>query len=123
MVIASSKQVSCTFRNSAGELESYDGTIRKLGIDIGVSGGGRIIWDVFAPSGAVVRGALAGNYAGGTAGASVGAGLAANALVGGSRRSVALQPVSLEGTSGVNLAVGVADLQLRYIPERRDRRR
>lgn len=119
-IIGSNKAVTCTFQNSAGELETYTGQIRKFGLDIGATTQGVIVWGVFAPSGRVVRGALAGNYAGGSAEASVIAGLGANALVGGSNRSVALQPLSVSGQTGINLAVGVADLQLNYVrPARR----
>jgi hypothetical protein len=70
------------------------------------------VWSVFAPSGRYSRGALAGNYSGASAEATVGAGLGANVLLGGSNRSFALQPVSLQGQSGLNIAAGVADLQL-----------
>lgn len=116
LVIASQKELACTFRNSRGEPEIYTGVIRRLGLDVGATGGGQIAWAVFAPSGRVVRGALAGDYGGAGAEATVGAGLGANVLVGGSNRSVALQPVSLQGQTGVNFAIGVAELQLRYAP-------
>ena len=116
MIVASQRQLACTFRNARGEPEIYTGAISRLGIDIGATGGGEMAWAVFAPSGRMVRGALAGNYGGASAEATVGAGLGANVLVGGSDRSVALQPVSLQGQTGLNLAIGVADLQLRYEP-------
>jgi hypothetical protein len=86
--------------------------IRRFGLDIGATSGGQLVWSVLARS-RVPVGALAGEYAGGSAEATVGGGVGANVLVGGSRRSIALQPVSLTGQTGVNLAVGVADLQLR----------
>lgn len=121
-IIGSNKAVTCTFQNSIGELETYTGSIKKFGLDIGATSQGVIVWNVFAPSGRVVQGALAGNYAGASAEASVVAGLGANALVGGSNRSVALQPLSVSGQTGVNLAVGVADLQLRYVQPARRRR-
>jgi hypothetical protein len=73
-------------------------------------------WSVFAPSGRIARGALAGVYAGATAEATVGAGLGANVLLGGSDRSIALQPLSVQGQAGLNLAVGVADLILVAAP-------
>ena len=38
------------------------------------------------------------------ASATVGVGLGANVLVGGSGNSIALQPVSIEGTTGLNVA-------------------
>ena len=79
-----------------------------------------MIWSVFAPSGWVSRGALAGIYAGATAEATVGAGLGANVLVGGSDRSIALQPLSVQGQAGLNVAVGVADLILVAAPPPRE---
>jgi Protein of unknown function (DUF992) len=128
LIIASQKELICNFRNSRGEYEVYTGAIRKFGLDIGATAGGQMIWSVFAPSGWVSRGALAGVYAGATAEATVGAGLGANVLVGGSDRSVALQPLSIQGQAGLNVAVGVADLILvatpppREPPPRRQRR-
>jgi Protein of unknown function (DUF992) len=128
LIIASQKELICNFRNSRGEYEVYTGAIRKFGLDIGATAGGQMIWSVFAPSGWVSRGALAGVYAGATAEATVGAGLGANVLVGGSDRSVALQPLSIQGQAGLNVAVGVADLILvatpppRKPPPRRQRR-
>jgi hypothetical protein len=118
MVVVSRKEVTCTFQNAAGELETYDGAISKLGVDIGVTQGFGIVWAVFAPSGNVVRGALSGSYVGGTAQATVGVGVGANALIGGFRRSVSLQPLSLSGQTGLNVAAGVAELQLQLRPER-----
>ncbi|HEY0442338.1 MAG TPA: DUF992 domain-containing protein, partial [Xanthobacteraceae bacterium] len=61
MVVVSRKEVTCTFQNAAGELETYDGAISKLGVDLGVTQGFGIVWAVFAPSGNVVRGALSGS--------------------------------------------------------------
>ena len=98
----------------AGPIEYYTGTISKLGVDIGVTGGGIMVWLVFAPTNRPVGG-LSGNYVGGSAEASVVAGLGANALVGGSNRSVALQPLSVSGQVGLNIAAGVAGLDLRYV--------
>jgi len=118
MVVASRKDVACTFQNAAGELETYDGGISKLGVDLGVTQGSGIVWAVFAPSGNVVRGALSGTYVGGTAQATVGVGVGANALIGGFRRSISLQPLSVSGQTGFNVAAGVAELRLQLRPER-----
>ena len=113
LIITSQREMTCTFNNSRGELEVYTGSIRRFGLDIGATAGGQMVWSVFAPSGPWVRGALAGSYSGASAEATVVAGLGANVLLGGSRRSVALQPLSVQGQGGLNLAVGVADLELR----------
>src|SRR5215207_4936854 len=104
MIIGSQRDMACTFTNSRGEPEVYVGRIRRFGLDIGATAASQIVWTVFAPSGRFSRGALAE--------ATVVAGLGANVLVGGSNRSVALQPLSVQGQAGLNVAAGVADLQL-----------
>jgi hypothetical protein len=111
-IIASKKQVTCMFTPSApGPREVYVGSITKFGLGIGATSGGEMVWSVFAPSNRKF-GALAGHYAGATAEATVGVGAGANVLVGGSNRTVTLQPVSVQGQTGLNLAVGVAGLDL-----------
>jgi len=112
LIIGSRKQVTCSFTPSAGgPREAYVGAIGKFGLDLGVTAGGRMVWAVYAPTNAP-RAALTGTYAGASAEASVGAGLGANVLVGGSNRTIALQPLSVQGQAGINLAVGVAGLTL-----------
>ncbi|MBV9261352.1 MAG: DUF992 domain-containing protein [Pseudolabrys sp.] len=113
LIVTSKKDVRCLFTPSAaGPREVYVGSITKFGLDIGATAGGEMIWAVFAPS-QRVRGALAGNYGGASGEATVGAGLGANVLVGGSNRTVALQPLSVQGQTGLNVAVGVSGLELR----------
>jgi len=115
MIVASQKLVSCSFTPSAGgRREIYQGTISKLGVDVGATDRGRMVWAVFAPTNKI-RGALAGEYAGASAEATVGAGAGANVLVGGSNRTITLQPISVQGQTGLNLAVGVAGLKLQAI--------
>lgn len=113
IIVASKKSVICTFTPAAaGPSEVYTGSISKFGLDIGGTSGGRMVWTVYAPTTAG-RGALAGDYVGASGEATVGVGLGANVLVGGSSRTVALQPVSFQGQTGLNVAVGVAGLTLR----------
>lgn len=112
LIIASQKQVTCMFTPSvAGPREVYTGTITKFGLDVGATSGGEMVWAVYAPSSRKI-GALAGTYTGASAEATVGAGVGANVLVGGSNRTISLQPVSIQGQTGLNLAAGVAGLQL-----------
>jgi hypothetical protein len=112
VIIASKKSVACMFTPAQpGPRGVYTGSISKFGLDVGATAGGEMVWSVFAPS-SKVFGALAGNYAGASAEATVGAGLGANVLVGGSNRTVALQPLSVQGQTGLNLAVGVSELVL-----------
>jgi len=112
MIIGSSKAVDCVFEGTIGQRERYEGTIGKLGLDIGVTGKGVMAWAVFAP-GKLKAGALAGHYAGASAEATVAVGLGANVLVGGSDKSIALQPLSVQAQTGLNVAAGVASLRLK----------
>ncbi len=113
LIITSAKDMRCVYTSSHGYTESYYGTIRKFGLDIGQTGRGVLAWAVFAPTAGPRRGALAGDYIGADASVTVGAGLGANALVGGFDRSFTLQPLSVEVQSGVALAAGVASMTLR----------
>ncbi|HWF76970.1 MAG TPA: DUF992 domain-containing protein [Caulobacteraceae bacterium] len=111
-VFGSSKDMNCTFSPAGGgDTQRYTGTINKYGVDIGYTRGGVMVWAVFAP-GTLAPGALAGNFGGVTAGAAVGVGANAHALVGGSNNSVSLQPLSIEGQTGLNVAAGVAGVTL-----------
>jgi len=113
MIIGSQKTMTCRFEPVApGWIpEAYSGSITKFGLDIGATAGSVMVWAVFA-GGSPAPGALAGEYGGATAEATVAVGLGANVLVGGSNRTIALQPLSVTGQAGINLAVGVAVLRL-----------
>lgn len=115
-VFGSSRALNCTYAGVGGRTEHYTGNITKFGADIGYTSGGVLVWTVVAPVGAMVPGALGGTYVGGTASATVGVGVGANALIGGSNNTVALQPLSIEGNTGLNVAAGVAGIQLTPAP-------
>ena len=112
-VFGSSKQISCLFNRTDGIAERYTGDIKKFGVDIGFTKEAQMVWLVFAP-GALAPGSLSGSYAGATASGTVGVGVGANVLVGGSSRQITLQPVSVEGSVGLNVAAGIGELDLRY---------
>jgi Protein of unknown function (DUF992) len=117
LIVGSHQKLSCRFTPDAGgPPENYVGHINRLGLDVGIRGGGAMAWAVLAPTSGVHHGALAGKYVGASGGASLGVGASANVLVGGSHRSFALQPLSVEGQVGVNLALGVAGLTLHSVP-------
>jgi Protein of unknown function (DUF992) len=116
-VFGSSKAINCTFARAGGRPEHYTGSINKFGVDIGYTQGGVLVWAVFAPTTNIAPGALSGNYGGATGSASVGVGAGANVLVGGSNRTISLQPVSFEGNTGLNVAAGIASLSLHYRPQ------
>ena len=115
LLFGSQRTLNCTFTPSVpGPVEFYAGTLTKLGVDIGVTAGGAMIWLVYAPT-SRPAGALSGSYGGATAEATVGGGFGANVLIGGSNRTVELQPVSLQGQAGLNVAAGVAGIDLRWV--------
>ena len=111
-IFGSSKDISCVFTKPDGTAERYHGEIDKYGVDIGFTGEGYMVWAVFAP-GQVAKGALTGKYAGASADVAVGLGLGANVLVGGSNDQIALQPVSIEGMTGLNVAAGFGQITLK----------
>jgi hypothetical protein len=111
-VIGSQRQLACVFvPTRGGPREAYVGTVSRFGLDIGATSGGQMVWAVYAPT---TRrfGALAGSYGGAGGEATVGAGLGANVLIGGTDGTISLQPISIQGQSGLNLAVGVSALEL-----------
>lgn len=112
-IFGSSRKLKCTYDNAKGKLEHYEGDITKFGVDIGYTGAGVMVWAVAAPASDVSPGSLAGDYAGVTGGASVGVGVGANVLLGGFKNSIALQPVSMQGMTGLNVAGGIAALSLK----------
>lgn len=112
LIIGSQRQVSCIFSPTDGTpREIYVGTITKFGLDLGATAGGHMTWGVHSET-TRLTGVLEGAYAGASAEATLGVGLGANVLVGGSNRTVALQPLSIQGQAGVNVAAGVAELRL-----------
>ena len=111
LIVTSQRTTLCTFNPRRGPNERYVGSIRRFGLDIGATRGGILTWAVYS-RGSVAPGSLAGSYVGGAAEATAGAGVGANVLVGGSNRSISLQPVSVSGQTGLNLAAGVGALTL-----------
>ena len=114
LILGSSKGMDCDYRAAQGFGEHYVGSVTKIGVDIGYTRGGTMVWAVFAPSSDLAPGALEGRYGGVTAGATVGVGLGANVLLGGFDKSIALQPLSVEGNTGLNLAAGIGAMNLRH---------
>jgi hypothetical protein len=112
-VVGSVHEFSCVFRAESGAQYPYHGTVRRVGLDLGFQQRVALAWVVLAPTAQVGPGDLAGIYAGISAGVALGIGAGANILVGGSNNTFALQPLSIEGQTGVNLAAGVASFELR----------
>jgi uncharacterized protein DUF992 len=117
-IFGSSRKLKCAYALQPGYTEYYTGSITKFGADIGYLSSGVILWAVLAPSTNLGQGALAGHYGGATASAAVGVGAGANVLIGGFKNSIALQPVSIEGQNGLNVAAGVAEVTLTFDKEK-----
>ena len=112
-IFGSSRAINCTYNaGPAMPIDHYVGSMNKFGIDIGFQTNGVMIWGVIAPGGYVGPGALAGQYGGVTAAVALGLGVGANVLIGGSRNNIALQPLSVEGMQGLNIAGGIGVLTL-----------
>ena len=114
-IIGSSADLSCRFDAADGRSTFYTGHVSRLGLDIGHISGGTLTWAVFAPASNLGPGVLQGTYGGVSAGVALGAGIGANAMIGGFDRSIALQPLSIEGLSGAEIAAGVGSMDLRYV--------
>jgi Protein of unknown function (DUF992) len=112
LVFGSTRDLKCTFSANNGHVDHYSGHINKYGVDIGYTAAGVIAWAVLAPTSDVGKGALAGTYGGVTGSAAVGVGAGANVLVGGSGQTISLQPLSVEGLTGLNIAAGIAGIVL-----------
>jgi hypothetical protein len=115
LIFGSSRHFRCNYATGKGYGEHYVGTVTEFGVDVGYTAGGVLIWDVVASRSALGRGALAGSYSGGTASATADIGVGANELVGGFHRSITLQPVSVDGNTGLNVAPGIGAITLHYI--------
>ncbi|AMN43667.1 DUF992 domain-containing protein [Rhodoplanes sp. Z2-YC6860] len=113
LVVGSRQKIGCRFTpDGGGPSEAYAGAITRIGLDLGVTAGGAMAWAVLTSAHISPRGGLAGRYVGASGDIALGIGAGANVMIGGSNKAVALQPVSVEGQVGVNIALGVAGLEL-----------
>jgi hypothetical protein len=112
LVVGSRQRLVCQFKSDRGATQNYFGTIGRIGLDLGITAAGVMSWAVLTSTANIPSGALAGEFVGASGDISLGVGVGANVLVGGTRRSVSLQPLSVEGQVGVNLALGVARMTL-----------
>jgi hypothetical protein len=114
-VVGSVTSLECIFQSEGRRPEPYIATVRRYGVDLGFTDQTRFSWAVNAPSASIGRGDLAGNYGGVGANASVGVGFGGNFLVGGPANSYALQPISVQGQTGLNVTAGIADIELQPV--------
>ena len=114
-VVGSVTSLECVFQSEGRRPEPYIATVRRYGLDLGITAQTQLAWAVNAPNSRISRGDLAGNYGGVGANASVGIGGGGNFLVGGPANAYALQPISVQGQTGLNVAAGVAGLELQPV--------
>ena len=112
LIVGSTQRLACQFKGNTGWTQDYVGRINRIGLDIGFTAGGVMAWGVIGSTGSVRPGVLTGRFVGASGEISVGVGVGANVLVGGTAQGISLQPLSVEGQVGVNLALGVAGLTL-----------
>nr|WP_225706540.1 DUF992 domain-containing protein [Bradyrhizobium cenepequi] len=112
-IVGSVTHLGCVLRVEGMPEDRYVATIQKVGLDLGITQETALAWGVYAPVSRLGPGDLSGNYAGAQGSATLGVGVGGNVLVGGSNNSIALQPLSLQGQVGLNIAAGLASLELR----------
>ncbi|MFL6789643.1 MAG: DUF992 domain-containing protein [Bradyrhizobium sp.] len=112
-IVGSVTNLGCVLHADGMPEDRYIATIRKVGLDLGITQESALAWGVYAPAVRLGPGALSGNYAGAQGSATLGIGVGGNVLVGGSENSIALQPLSVQGQVGINIAAGLESLELR----------
>jgi hypothetical protein len=112
-IVGSVTNLGCVLRVAGLPEDRYVATIRKVGVDLGITQETALAWAVYAPVDRLGPGDLSGDYAGAQGSASIGVGAGGNVLVGGSANSIALQPLSLQGQVGLAVAAGLESLELR----------
>ena len=112
-IVGSVTNLGCVLRADGMPEDRYVATIRKVGLDLGITEESALAWGVFAPVARLGRGDLSGDYVGAQGSATLGVGVGGNVLVGGSANSIALQPLSVQGQVGLNVAAGLESLELR----------
>jgi len=112
-IVGSVTNLGCVLRVDGMPEDRYVATIRKVGVDLGITQETALGWAVYSPVARLGPGDLSGDYAGAQGSAAVGVGLGGNVLVGGSANSIALQPLSVQGSVGLSVAAGLESLELR----------
>ena len=112
-IVGSVTNLGCVLRAEGMPEDRYIATIRKVGLDLGITQESALAWGVFAPVARLGPGGLSGDYVGAQGSATLGVGVGGNVLVGGSANSIALQPLSVQGQVGISIAAGLESLELR----------
>jgi hypothetical protein len=110
--IVTLNRYDCRFFSKNGRSYRYTASVGRIGYEAGITGRETLVWGVFAPTSRIDHNALRGTYIGAHANATIGAGVGANVLVGGSGRTISLQPVSVEGRTGLSAGISAAGLTI-----------
>ena len=114
-VVGSVTSLECVFQSEGRRPEPYIATVKRIGLDLGITEQTQFSWAVNSPDGRLGYGGLGGSYGGVGANASVGVGFGGNFLVGGPANAYALQPISVQGQTGFNVAAGIAGIDLQPV--------
>lgn len=117
MILVENQALDCVYEDASGAPPThYIGRLTNVGLNIGINGPGEMVWGVVAATNSVAPGALAGDYVGAQGSVAVGAGAGGAVLVGGSNKTISLQPISVSAETGLNLSAGIGNLSLQYMP-------
>ena len=117
MILAENQALDCVYQpEGGGDTSHYIGRLTNVGVNIGINGPGQLVWGVISATNSVAPGALAGDYVGAQGSVAVGAGPGGAVLVGGSSKSISLQPISISASTGLNLSAGIGNVSLQYMP-------
>jgi hypothetical protein len=116
MILMENQALDCVFKEESGATSHYIGRLTNVGLNIGITGSGQMLWGVLAASDKIGPGALAGDYAGAQGAVGVGVGVGGAVLVGGSNKTISLQPISVSAQTGLNLSAGIGNISLQYMP-------
>jgi hypothetical protein len=111
-VVGSVANLTCVFQGEGRRPEAYIATVHRFGVDLGFTQQTQFAWAAYGPTNQIGRGGLGGSYGGVGANASVGVGFGGNFLLGGNGNAYTLQPISLQGQTGLNVAAGIASIDL-----------
>jgi hypothetical protein len=116
MILMENQALDCVFKDNTGSTSHYIGRLTNVGLNIGITGSGQLVWGVLAATDKIGPGALAGDYAGAQGAVGVGVGVGGAVLVGGSNKTISLQPISVSAQTGLNLSAGIGNISLQYMP-------
>ncbi len=113
LIIHSTENVTCEFKSTSGGVEHYKGeTGVGLGFDISYDRNTTMVYAVMSADYKAGDHQLAGKYFGAGGSATAGVGVGAQALIGGGKKNISLQPVAVSSSEGAGLSAGITYLYL-----------